>query len=321
MATSTCPLANSQYYLMLADESTWGTVGTTWYHLPVNSYGVRFRPTSRQAKPKVGLQQGKHFSNTKGFVAGQIDTYLYGYGAGSSTSVSLMEKLLTWGFGDSESVCGAAKSAEWGLAGTDYGNKKHLGLRCDSITVRGSEDQDAISVMLNVMGQNESSTTFEMEGLPSDMNGITEVEFTNVDFYIGDDSGSLALLPIRAFAIQRNRGLKEHYLGSDRPTYLGATTNETSVVIAPMKLDRDNDVLLRALGSQEQYGRFIFKGSHVGSLSTGDLAVATVDIPRMALVNKEDSDDRDGFTFEQLQWTALKPDTTDNSVVLAYSTE
>jgi len=321
MATSTCPLANSQYYLMLADESTWGTVGTTWYHLPVNKYGVKFRPSSRQARPKAGTMQGKHFSNTKGMVAGSIDTALYGFAAGASTTVSLMEKLLTWGFGDSESVCTSSKSSEWGLAGTDYGNKQHLGMRVDSVVLRGSEDQDFISMTLNVVGQNESNSTFAMEALPSDANGITEVEFTNVDFYIGANSGSLALLPIRAFVLQRNRKQQVHYLGSNRPTYIGAAVCETNLVIAPMKLDRDNDVLLRALGSQEQYGRLIIKGSHVGTLSTGDLAVAQIDMPRMSLMDKDDTDDREGFTFEQLQWSVIKPDTTDNSVVLTYSTE
>ncbi len=322
MATSTCPLANSQRYLMLADESVaWGTAGATWYHLPVFRYGVKFTPTRRQARPKVGLMQGKHNSLTKGMVSGQLDTALYGYGAGTSDTVSLMEKMLSWAFGDSESVCTSSKSAEWGIAGTDYGNKQHLGLRVDSAVLRGSEDQDYIGLTLNLKGKNESNSTFTMETLPTDMNGLTECEFSNVDFYIGPDDSNLVLLPIRAFALQRNRGQMEHYLGSTRPTYIGATVSVTNLTVVPLKLDNTNDAYLRTVGSTAKYGRLVIKGSHEGSLAADSLAVATLDFPLLSFADKDDNDDSDGHTFEPLSWAVLKPDTSESSVEMAFTTE
>lgn len=304
---------------MLSDESTWGSLdgSPTYYHMPVYSYSVKNKVRSRQANPFIGGMQNKHNRLLMSQPAGSIHTSLYGW-IPDGLSISLAEQMLTWAFGDQETPCGASKSGEWSIIG-DTDNRRHTGLRIDSAVLKGSENEPFIDLTLGVEGYSEASVT-TAQTLPTDLNKLTEFEWPNTSFYIGANSGALSLMPIRAFAAQRQRGLKAYYMNSLHPTYLAASQCITNLMVVPLKTGTTYDGYLRSLGSTELYGRLVVKGLHNGTGSTGTYTVATIDFPRMSFVDKNDSDESpSGHTFETLNWMALKPDSSTNSVTVTMS--
>lgn len=316
----TCPIANSQRYLMLSNETeSWGSLdGTpTYYHMPVFSYSVKLQPKNRQANPFIGTLQRKHNRLTMAHPVGQIHTALYGY-TPSGLSNSLAEEMLNWAFAENETVCRASKTAEWSVVGnTD--NRRHTGLRVDSAVLKGSEDQQFIDLTLGVEGKSEASDS-TAETLPTDLNKLVEFEWGNTLFYIGANSGALSLMPIRAFGLQRQWGLETHFMNSTSPTYAAATRNDTALTVVPIKTGTTYDGYLRSLGSTDLYGRLIVKGLKMDTDSSTTLVVAQLDFPRMSFVNKNDSDDSaQGITFETLNWSCLKPDSSSNSVIITMS--
>ena len=312
----TCPIANSQRYLMLSNEAEWGQLGTpSYYHLPTFSYSVKMQPKNRQANPFIGTLQRKHNRMTMAHPVGQIHTALYGWYPGALSN-SLAEEMVNWAFAENETVCRASKTAEWSVVG-DTDNRRHLGLRVDTAVMKGSEDQQFIDLTLGVEGYDEVPDTYA-EALPTDMNNLVEFEWGNTLFYIGANSGALNLLPIRAFALQRQWGLQTHFMNSTRPTYAPATQNETALTIVPIKTGIVYDEYIRDLDTAELYGRLVVKGLHMDTGASGTLEVLQFDFPRLSFVNKNDSDDSaQGVTFETLNWACLKPDSSSNSVIIS----
>lgn len=314
----TCPLANSQRYLFLAPEDTWGTApgSPDYFHLPVFSYTVKNRIRSRQANPFIGNLQNKHNRMLMSNPVGTLHTALYGWFP-SGIDTSLAETMLNWGFGDYNTVCGASYLAEWGGAG-DADTRQHLGLRVDTAVLKASENEPYVDLTLGLEGYNEATYTTS-QTLPNDMNKLVEFEWPDVKFYIGASSGSLSLLPVRAFALQRQRGLQSHFMNSAHPSYLAATKDQTSLVVVPLKTGKTYDGYLRSLGSTELYGRLVLKGLHndsnTGITGSTDYTQVQIDLPRISLMNKDDSDDQpEGHTFETLNWICLKPDSSSNAV-------
>lgn len=303
---------------MLSNETeNWGALDGTpeYYHMPVFSYTVKNRVRSRQAQPFIGTLQNKHNRLIMANPAGQIHTALYGYFP-DGLSNSLAEEMLNWAFAGSETVCGDSKTAEWSVIG-NADNRRHLGLRVDTAVLKGSEDQPFIDLTLGVEGKSEV-TDAAAETLPTDLNRLIEFQWPDTLFYIGANSGSLNLLPIRAFAVQRQRGLQAYFMNSSSPTYLASDKCITNMTVVPLKTDSTYDEYLQDLGSTEMYGRLVMSGSHEGTHGTGNKTVVTIDFPRMSLVNKDDSDDQpQGHTFETLNWMCLKPDSSTNSVTIA----
>mgnify|MGYP000476295902 CR=1 FL=1 len=315
----TCPIANSQRYLMMSNESAWGELGTpSYYHVPVFSYSVKLQPKNRQANPFIGTLQRKHNRLTMAHPVGQIHTGLYGYYPGVLSN-SLAEEMVNWAFAENETVCRASKTAEWSVVG-NADNRRHLGLRVDSAVLKGSEDQQFIDLTLGVEGYTEVIDA-SAEALPADMNELVEFEWGNTLFYLGADKNNLGSpVPIKAFALQRQWGLETHYMNSTRPTYAAATRNDTAFTVIPLKTGTTYDEYIQDLDTAELYGRLIVKGLHMGTGASGTLEVLQFDFPRMSFVNKNDSDDSaQSITFETLNWSLLKPDDSDNSVIISQS--
>jgi len=273
------------------------------------------QPKNRQANPFIGTLQRKHNRMTMAHPVGQIHTALYGWYPGALSN-SLAEEMVNWAFAENETVCRASKTAEWSVVG-DTDNRRHLGLRVDTAVMKGSEDQQFIDLTLGVEGYDEVPDTYA-EALPTDMNNLVEFEWGNTLFYIGANSGALNLLPIRAFALQRQWGLQTHFMNSTRPTYAPATQNETALTIVPIKTGIVYDEYIRDLDTAELYGRLVVKGLHMDTGASGTLEVLQFDFPRLSFVNKNDSDDSaQGVTFETLNWACLKPDSSSNSVIIS----
>jgi len=318
----TCPIANASRYLTMADEGTWATLpgSPSYWHLPVFRYDVRYQANVRQANPFLGIFDQKHQRLVSGHVAGNMQAALYGWYP-DGQSESLAQKLVDWGFAEYSGACGPSKLAEWTVDG-DADNKRHLGLRVDSAVLKGSDSQQYVDINLSLDGYSET-VPGSKQALPDDLNKLIEFEYSNVRFYIGADSGSLTLTPIQAFGLQRQNHLKPYWMNSNLPTYLcrtGPTNLNLSVV--PLKTSNTYDGYLRSLGETDLYGRLVLKGLHNGTGNSGNYTVITIDLPRMAFAAKTDSDDDiNNVTFETLNFTCLKPDSSTARIDIAYSEE
>ena len=253
-------------------------------------------------------------------VGGSMQAALYGWIPDGQTE-SLAQKLVDWGFAEYSGGCGPSKLAEWTVDG-DVDNKRHLGLRVDSAVLKGSDSQQYVDINLALSGHSET-VPGSKQAIPDDLNKLIEFEYSNVRFYIGADSGSLTLTPIQAFGLQRQNHLKPYFLNSDHPTYLSRTgPTNLNLSIVPMKLTNTYDGYIRALGETDLYGRLVLKGLHNGTGNSGNYTVITIDLPRMAMGGKTDSDDDiNNVTFETLNFTCLKPDTSDAKISIAYTEE
>ena len=319
----TCPIANASRYLTMADEGTWATVpgSPSYWHLPVFRYDVRPQPNLRNAMPFLGIFDPKHQRIVSEYVSGNMQAALYGWIPSGQTE-SLAQKLVDWGFADYSGACGPSKLAEWTVDG-DTDNRRHLGLRVDTAVLKGSDSQQYVDISLSLAGMKETVPDSK-QAIPDDTNKLIEFEYQNVSFYIGADSGSLTNTPIQAFGLQRQNHLKPYFMNSNYPTYLcrtGPTALNLSVV--PLKLTNTYDGYIRALGETDLYGRIVLKGLHNGTGTGGtNYTVITIDLPRMALANKTDSDDDlNGVTFETLNFNCLKPDSSTARINIAYTEE
>lgn len=307
---------------MLAPEETWKELPEPpdYFHMPVFSYTVKNKVKGRNANPFIGGLENKHNRLVMSNPQGTVHTALYGWFP-ENYDTSLAETMMNWCFGDYNTVCGASYLSEWGGVG-NADTRRHMGLRVDTAVLKGSEDQPFLDLTIGLEGYNE--TTFSTsQSLPNDMNNLVEFEWPDLKFYIGPDSNSLELMPIRALALQRQRGLQAYFMNSAHPTYLSASRDVTSLVVVPLKTDKTYDGYLRSLGETEKYGRIVCKGLHkdsnTGITGSTSYTEVTIDIPRISLANKNDSDDSpDGHTFETLNWMCLKPDTSSHSIVLSY---
>jgi len=318
----TCPILNAERYLTIADEATWATLpgSPSYYHLPVFNYNVRYVANARQANPFIGTFSPKHNRLVTGHVAGTMQTALYGW-IPSGQTVSLAQKMVDWGFASFSGACGPSKLAEWTVSG-DVDNKRHLGLRVDSAVLKGSDSQQYVDMTLSLEGKSET-VPGSAQAIPDDINKLVEFEFHDTSFYIGADSGTLVNTPIQAFGLQRQTGLKPYWLNSLLPTYLSRSRNMINMSVVPLKTANTYDGYIRALGETDLYGRLVLKGLHNGTGTSGtNYTVITIDLPRMSLLAKNDSDDDvNGVTFETLNFMCLKPDSSTAQISITYSEE
>lgn len=319
----TCPILNSERYLTMADEGTWATVpgSPTYWHLPVFRYDVRYIPRVRQANPFIGSFYPKHLRLMQGHPVGTLHTALYGWQP-DGLGASLAEKMLDWGFADFSGGCGPSKLAEWTVAG-DADNKRHTGLRVETAVLKGSDSQQFIDLTLTLQGYTEAGGISKQD-VPDDLNKLVEFEYQNASFYIGADSGSLVNTPLQAFGLQRQTNLKAFFMNSNNPTYLARRgMNNLNLSVVPLKTNNTYDGYIRSLGETDLYGRLVLKGLHNGTGGGGtSYTVVTIDLPRMALAGKTDSDDDvNDITFETLNFACLKPDSSTAQISIAYSEE
>ncbi len=309
----------AQKYAFFVDETDWGTLpnGPGYIAFPVDDYSVEMNPESRQSKPYIGLDALKHNTVFRAMPGGGIGLPLYGWKPQGS-SVSGMQYFLDWGFGDHGIFNGlASKVCEW-AEGPDIANKRHLGLRVNSATITGSDDQDQISIALDVQGKDEvgNDVMTTAQAVPDDRNLLVYAPFAKCEF-------SLATAPVllKSFSVQIQRALKVHYLNSRRPSLLVGTGRIVTVEFVPVKNDDTYDAYNRAVGMTEFEGQIVIKGLHNGTGATGDYTVATIDFPRLSFQATKTQGGRDDVQFNNMKMFALKPDTSDHDMDISYTEE
>ena len=302
----------AQNYLVLGDEATWGTFPATptYNHVPVTEYSVRAAPQNRQANPHVGIFQRRHNTNFKLAYQGNLNCPLFGQKFGGM-AVSAAQYLLDWAFANPNSAELQSKFAEW-AEGPNIANKRHLGLRVNQATLTGSEDSGQIDLSLGLMGKDEigQSVVTTAQTLPNDRSKLTTFEFADATFALGGTA-----IQIQSFQLQIANNLKMKYLNSTKPTLLLRTQRVVTLQMVPVKNSDTYETLNRTMGGNEMTGQLVLKGLHNG---TGAAATswtrATIDFPRLSLVNADSQGGIEDILMQPLNFVALKPDTSSNDV-------
>lgn len=312
--TEVTTLLGAKSYLALVDESTWNTFpgSPTYVHCPVNDYGLKFVPVTRQGQSFIGLRQRKQNRLIKGSVAGTVTTPLYGWRPGA-LGMSLAQFEMDWGFGNHEATALPSKSAEWAI-GPNVANKRHTGLRVNQATLTGSEDQ-GILLALDLLGADEVAVE-TAQTLPDVRNKLIEFEFEDVTFKI-----DTVAVPIGAFQWQVQNNLKGFYWNGRRFQALRPGDRIETFTVTPPKQTNAWQTALRANLPDEVVGQLTLKGLHNGTgTALTDWNQVVIDFPLLSLTGVDEQGGRDILT-EPITWAVLKPDTTANASAMTWSDE
>ena len=307
----------SKSYLVLAGETTWGTLDETptWVHMPVADYGVRFRPERRNAQPFLGLRQRKHGKSVKGMPSGPLSASLYGQ-VDSGATKSLAEYLIEWAFGNPEEVLALpSKSAQW-YEGPGVADKLHTGLRVNQATLSGSDQSGIIEVSLDLMGNDEDEED-STETLPDDREKLQEFEFCESTFTLAGSGVNLA-----AFQWQASNNLEVNYLGSSRPTLITAGPRVDTLGLTLVKNSDTYDAYRRSQAMNEFTAVLKLRGLHNGTgTAMTDYTVVTITFNRLQYADHEDQRSFETLTKSPLQLDVLKPDDANAAVTIAWTEE
>lgn len=299
-------------YLVLGDESVWGTTPGTpsFVHLPVMSYSVKMNRDRRNSQVFVGLMQRKHGRSFRGMPAGALQTNLYGYKPGGA-STSIMQYLIDWACSQPETIEKLSKFADW-AEGPDVSNVRHNGLRVNGWTVEGSADSGTVTINLDLMGKTESALA-TAQALPNDRELCVEMEFSDCTFELGGSS-----IDLRSFRWQGQNNLAATYLNGTSPSVLAAGELVESLNFQILKADDTYSAYNRAFAEQEMTGQIVLKGAHNGT-GTGTYTVLTIDFNRLAFVAPEDTRALNALMEQGLQFDVLKPDSASAAKTLTYT--
>jgi hypothetical protein len=300
-------------YLALVSEATWGTFpgSPTYLHTPCNSWGVRFTPEGRQATPYVGVMQKRHARLFRGRPEGQAAFELYGWIPTGSDS--LMEILLDWAFANPETTGRASYSAQW-AQGPDTSNRQQTGLRVNTATLEGSEQNVAWTLNLNLIGKTDTALT-TAQTIPNDREKLAEAIFQDSTFSFGGSAIALS-----SFRLERNYNLQVRYNNANRPELILETGPvSTTLNIQFQKTANTYDAVNRLLGMNEYAVGAVIPASHNGTGTGGTTnTVATLTLPRCSFTDVEDAD-VEQILYQGMSLEVLKPDTSDACLSIAYT--
>lgn len=311
MAADISIISPEQSYAVLIDESTWATMpgSPVRVHVPVTSSSVKFAPKRRNLAPRTGLFQRKHGRTISGQPNGQIAVPLYGW-IPTGLTYSLAQWLLEWGFLDQEQKFRRSKILEW-AEGPNIANDRHLGLRVNSATLAGSED-NGIALTLDVIGQ-DTANFATANALPTNRNLLVEFLFEDATLTL---DGSAA--PMSAFQWQVQAGLQSHYWNASRPQSMPKSQWTETFSVTPPKQGHSWVDKVRTGGMQEVAATLNLKGLHNGTGTGGtNWTTVAVALPRLSLINADEAE-QNGVINEPLTFDVLKPDTSDNGSAMTF---
>lgn len=294
------------------DESTWGTKpGSPVYKfLPCYEYGVKLQTERRQSRPMLGGFGRKHGSRFKGRPQGPMSGPLLGY---HRDAESLAQFVLDWAFGNETSNFPASIGVER-AEGPDVANEQANGLRANSATIQGSEDEGFVAWSVDAIGHSVGAVA-TAQSVPADLDRLSEFEFCDVSMTVDSTA-----VQISSFNLTRNNNLVAKYLGDKTPQVLARTDRSTLFTFDLPKQADTYDVARRTLATETEYDiTLTLEGLHNGSGASGTKTRIVVDMPRCQLINPEDAYSIDGLAMTTVNLECLKPDSASREVAFTYS--
>jgi len=301
-------------YASLYSESTWGTKpgSPAYLDVPVLSCGIKFNRSMIEVPAFTGLLTGKHAEPKSGMPQGGLSLPLFGWIDGN-VSMSPMQYILDWIFGDPEATETASKGLQW-AEGPDVANKEWNGLRINSATIQGSADSGFVEAALDLQGQSESALV-TARAIPASRNKMYLPLFRNCTFSIGG-----VAIPMAQFSIQVQRGLKATYLNNFTPLHLRAHQNVIVVQVTPVKNAATYDVLRRASSATEVALQLTMKALHNGTGTGGtNYTVGTLDWARAVFMDADEEGGREDLAMQPLHYNVKKSDDSTAPTVVTMS--
>lgn len=311
------------HYTAWAETSaaTWGTkpVSPTYLYLPLTECGIRLNRLRRNNMPYFGQFGRKHGKTVSGYPQGNIGGALHGYHP-SGLSKSVAQFLLEMAFSNPASndlLSFGLESAQ----GPDLCNKQWDGLRMNSFTLQGSEDDGVVTWSADVIGKSESQPT-TAQTVPNDLEKFSEFEFPDVTLSVADSSDGTPI-DMQSFQLVRNNGLRPSKLGSRTPRHLKRTQRNTTFQCVILKnsdtYDDAQRLFLAGTPDAEYDLTLTLKGLHNGS-TTNNFTTVTITMKRAQLSEPEDAHAVEDYSRTTLNFDLLKPDSSDAEFSIAYGT-
>jgi hypothetical protein len=236
---------------------------------------------------------------------------------------SLARHLLEWALDGSASPFLPSYTAE--LSEADIDNKRHLGLRVDAMTLAGDAEMGIVSLSLELQGKSELGGIVA----PALTTPAPPVEFlfSGVALYLSDDatassaSGEGESIAIRSFRLRIDNNLHVHHVASYLPTVIAAGVRETSLRFSVLKSSDSFDVIRRAMDSTERACRLVLLGRHLGTGPSGEFTRIEFHFDRLSFAGAVDRGKPNDLVSQEVDWIALKPDTTSSDVDVTFGLE
>lgn len=317
----TCPILGAKSYAHFVDESTWGVLpGTpTYYFVPLISNGVRLRQEHRRSQAYAGLRQAVNKQLVFAMVSGQITLGLHGW---QTSSVSLMQKFLDWGFEDQEDTCPPSKQMEW-AEGPNVANFRCGGLRVNTANLTGSADSNDLILSLDLMGKTETAVA-TAQTRPNDTKKLVGALFRDITFEVDLAGGTdYTEVGIRGFTWNASANLAAVRENSSGPVDISANGDfaETFQFVLNKANDTYDDIRRDLTEATEISARLTLRALHLGTGGVGtEFSKAVITFPRLSFSDNERGGDR-GFLSDTINLDVLKPMTSSNGHTIAYSDE
>lgn len=311
-----------QHYVKMTKESTWGTYdsGGTHILIPYNTYGVAVQNQVQNATPYIGIRQRKHSRISRATLSGNLDTFAW---AQQVSSKSLAQHLIEAAFSAPSGVDLDSWTADMYDGGND--DKRHVGLRVNTLTISGSETADAINMSVAFQGKQETGGVTN-PALSSSEPPLSEFLFSDVLFYLSDEATASSAtaddeaLQLRDFTLTINNNLVVKNTNSFWPTIIKAGLRTVDFSFSFYKTDNTYDALRRTSDQADRTARLILKGAHLGT-GSDDLSVIEFQFDRLNFAGATDQMALNDLDAQSVNWVTLKPDTSSQDVDIIYSTE
>jgi len=207
-------------------------------------------------------------------------------------------------------------------AGND--NKRHLGLRVNTMTLAGDSDSGVVSISLGLIGKEEQG------GVTSPTLSATNpqpVEFLmdDVELYLSDEinassaSGSGEAVQIRSFNLTVNNNLQTYHANDFWPAFVMAGVREVNFQFSIFKTANTYDVLRRTSAMTNRACRMVLKGRHLGTGASGVYTKIEIHQDRLNFANAVDQAGLNEMAQQTVDWITIKPDSLSNDVDFYYS--
>jgi hypothetical protein len=302
-------------------ESVWGTKpgSPDEFLLPLTECGIKLNRKRRNNLPYFGQFGRKHGKTVSGYPQGNIAGALHGYHpAGLSKSVA--QWLLEMAFNSPASNDLPSFGIE-SAQGPDIANKQWDGLRMNSFTLSGSEDDGVVMWSADVIGKLETQPATAYT-VPDDLEKFSEFEFSDCVLTVADSSDGV-VLEMQSFQLVRNNGLKPAMLGGRSPTHLKRTQRNTTFQCVILKNSDDYDdaerLFIDNTPDSEYDLTLTLRGLHNGS-STNNYTTVSIVMARAQLATPDDAHAVEDYSRTTLNFDLLKPDTSEADFAISFST-
>jgi hypothetical protein len=304
-----------QKYLLLAQETSWGVNPTSpvWIYVPYTEYGVMAKPQVFAPQLFTGLYQARESRITHTMLDGPLTVPFYGY---QTASKSIAEYLIRWAWYRTISPI-YTDSYVAQLFENALDNKQHNGLRITQFTISGDNQNGIINFQATLMGSLETGGVTMGAVIPVSTPQPAAFLYKDTTLTLNDGGGAVTFFP-RSFSLTVNNNMTPETTNSQWPTLLHAGVRNVQLSFSLFKNSNYWDIFNRATGSQNITATLLLKGIHEGTGGSGTFSTVQADFARLSFVNAATAGDLNALLQQQLQFTALKNDTSADELVFTF---